>query len=87
MKEYNKLVRDKVPQIIEQDDHVPVTRVLSDSEYLSELNKKLKEEIEEEYLTDGNTEELADILEVILGILDVKGVQYGELEEIRIQKV
>jgi len=30
MKEYNKLVRDKVPQIIEQDNHVPVTRVLSD---------------------------------------------------------
>ncbi|MCL2134503.1 MAG: nucleoside triphosphate pyrophosphohydrolase [Candidatus Bathyarchaeota archaeon] len=86
MKEYNKLVRDKVPQIIKQDNRIPVTRVLSDSDYLDELNKKLREELEE-YLIDGNIEEIADILEVILGILEVKGVQYDEIDKIRIQKV
>ena len=86
MEAYNKLVRDKIPQVIEQDNHVPITRTLFDEEYLIELNKKLQEELTE-YLADGSIEELADMIEVVLGILDVKGVQRDEFEEIRMQKV
>lgn len=86
MKINNKLVRDKIPQIIEGNNSIPITRILSNEEYLSELDKKLKEELDE-YLADGNVEELADMMEVMLGILTAKGVQYDEFEKIRIDKV
>ena len=47
MKIYNKLVRDKIPEIINKDNRKPITRVLNNEEYLSELNKKLQEEMNE----------------------------------------
>jgi len=83
---YNKLVRDKIPSIIEANGEKPITRVLSDEEYLIELNKKLQEEVNE-YKENNNIDELADIMEVILGILDAKGLTLAELEERRIEKV
>lgn len=86
MKIYNKLVRDKIPEIMVKNGADPVTRILNDEEYLKELNKKLQEEVQE-YLTDGNVEELADIEEVLRAILDLKKVSYAEFEEIREQKV
>ena len=39
---YNKLVRDNIPTIIEQDNEVPFTRILNDNDYKKELYKKLK---------------------------------------------
>ena len=86
MKIYNKLVRDKIPEIMINNGALPVTRTLNDDEYLLELNKKLKEEVNE-YLESGNIEELADIEEVLLAILAFKNVSKETFEEIRIQKV
>ena len=86
MKIYNKLVRDKIPQIIEEKGDFAETRELSDSEYLIELNKKLKEEVVE-YLEDNNVEELADIVEVIYGILNAKNISLDEFEKIRKDKI
>ena len=86
MKIYNKLVRDNIPDIMVKNGANPVTRILNDEEYLSELNTKLLEEVNE-YLTDGNVEELADIEEVLRAILDIKKVSYTDFEEIREQKV
>ena len=86
MKIYNKLVRDKIPDIINSDNRVAITRELDDSEYLNELNKKLQEEVKE-YLEDNNVEELADIVEVIYGILNSKNVSIEEFEVIRKNKV
>ena len=83
---YNKLVRDEIPNIIESNGEKPITRILSDQEYLIELNKKLQEEVNE-YLVDGNIDELADIQEVILGILDIKGYTFEDLELLRKTKV
>lgn len=60
MKEYNKLVRDNIPEIMIKNGAKPVTRILSDNEYLEELNKKLLEEVNE-YLSSGDILELADI--------------------------
>lgn len=86
MRTYNKLVRDKIPEIIEGNGEKPVTRILNDEEYLKELNTKLQEEVSE-YFADGNVEELADIVEVVYGLLDAKGVSLEEFEKIRIGKV
>ena len=86
MKIYNKLVRDKIPEIMVKNGADPVTRILDDEEYLQELNIKLLEEVNE-YLADGNIEEIADIEEVLRAILDVKKVSYQEFENIREQKV
>ena len=85
MKVYNKLVRDKIPEIILKDNELPTTRILNDEEYIQELNKKLQEEVSE-YLEAENIEEMVDILEVISAILEHKGVSYDEIEEKRIKK-
>ena len=85
MKVYNKLVRDKIPEIILKDNELPSTRILNDEEYIQELNKKLQEEVNE-YLEAENIEEMVDILEVIRAILEHKGVTYEEIEEKRIKK-
>lgn len=85
MKIYNKLVRDNIPEIMIQNGAKPITRNLNDEEYLLELNKKLLEETNE-YLVDGNIEEIADIAEVILAILKVKNISLEELDKIRVQK-
>lgn len=86
MKIYNKLVRDNIPEIMIQNGAKPITRMLSKEEYLIELNKKLSEEVNE-YLESGSIEELADIEEVILGILDIKNLSKEELEIVRKTKV
>ena len=86
MKTYNKLVRDKIPEIIESNGEVPKTRILSDEEYLIELTKKLQEEMQE-YLASYDIEELADIEEVLLAILDAKNLSHEEFENIRTRKV
>ena len=82
MKTYNKLVRDNIPEIMIQNGAKPVTRILTDEEYLIELNKKLLEEVKE-YLESENIEEIADIEEVLLAILSIKGITRDNLEEIR----
>ncbi len=85
-KEYNKLVRDKIPQVCESNNQIAITRVLSDEEYLTELNKKIVEEVKE-YVESGDIEELADLEEVLRAILDVKKCSYEEFEKIRNAKV
>ena len=86
MKVYNKLVRDKIPDIIKSNGETANCRVLNNDEYLKELNTKIKEEVFE-YLESGQIEELADIEEVIRAILDAKMVSYEHFEKIRLNKV
>lgn len=86
MKVFNKLVRDKIPQIIESNNEKCQTRILDNDEYLQELNTKLREELNE-YLESGDIEELADMEEVMRAILDAKGCTYEEFDTIRDQKV
>lgn len=86
MKVFNKLVRDKIPQIIESNGEQAKIRILNDEEYRAELNKKLLEEVAE-YSADNNVEELADIVEVVYGILNSMGISIEEFETIRKAKV
>ena len=86
MKIYNKLVRDKIPQIINSKGDTCLTRTLNDDEYINALNEKLEEELKE-YLESGDIEELADLEEVLRAILDFKQVAHETFEKIRIEKV
>ncbi|MGB5823660.1 MAG: nucleoside triphosphate pyrophosphohydrolase [Proteocatella sp.] len=79
---YNKLVRNKIPQIIEADNKKVVYEILSDAEYMTMLDDKLNEE-NTEYQDSKNIEKLADILEVVYTIAMVNGISPGELEEMR----
>ena len=80
-----KLVRDKIPQIIIEDGRTPIVRTLSDEEYLSELDRKLNEEVAE-YQADKSLEEMADILEVLFAICEARGHSVDELIEVRDKK-
>lgn len=85
MKIYKKLVRDKILEIIEKDNFVPIYRKLDNKEYQEELNKKLIEELKE-YLEGQRVEELADIVEVIYSMVKHKDISLEDFEKIRIRK-
>lgn len=82
---YNKAVRDRIPETIERSGHECDYRVLSDEEYLPFLEDKLCEELDE-YLSSKSLVELADIIEVIYRIVEIKGTSIEELEAIREKK-
>ena len=85
MRVYKKLVRDKIPEIITAKGDTPITRVLSDEEFLEYLSKKLNEEVQE-FLSEGTVEELADIYEVLLALLEHMDITFESFEKLRIQK-
>ncbi|HIJ12091.1 TPA: nucleoside triphosphate pyrophosphohydrolase [Candidatus Woesearchaeota archaeon] len=85
MKIYNKLVRDKIPMIIIDNNQTPSTRIVDDKEYFSALKTKLQEEVTE-YLESHDPEELADIMEVIHALAEHKGISVEEIETIRKDK-
>ena len=82
---YNKLVRDRIPEIIEASGKTCKTVVLDDTEYLRMLDVKLDEELAE-YHKDQNIEELADLLEVIYAATVTRGYTVEELERVRKHK-
>ena len=82
---YNKLVRDKIPEIIEVSGKTFETEILSDEEYLQMLDKKLDEELAE-YHQEQNIEELADLLEVLYATAKARGYSIEELEQVRNEK-
>lgn len=83
--QYNKLVRDRIPEIIAADGKTCKTEVLSDEEYLKMVDTKLDEELAE-YHKDQNIEELADLMEVIYAAAAARGYSIEQLEQVRTQK-
>ena len=82
---YNKLVRDRIPEIIEASGNKCKTKILSDTEYLEMIDTKLDEELAE-YHKDQNIEELADLLELIYAAAVARGYSIEELEATRANK-
>ncbi|CEP90219.1 Uncharacterised protein [[Clostridium] sordellii] len=76
MKVYDKLVRDRIPEIIESSGNKCEIEVVSDEVALEYLYKKLNEEVGE-LLEDKNLDEIADCLEVLFAI----GAKYGYSED------
>ena len=87
--EYNKLVRDKIPDINASKGVESVARVLEDDEYKSELYKKLLEEANEVINSKGSDEtieELADVLEIIRAIAELNDKKLDDIIEVANQK-
>ncbi len=82
---YNKLVRDKIPEIIKKKGETPLTHIASNEEYWKKLKEKLSEEVDE-FLNEDNKEELVDVLEVIDAICYFKGLSKEELNVIKKEK-
>lgn len=85
---FNKLVRDKIPEIINNNNEVAVTRILDDINYRKELIKKLLEEYNEvkESDKDNILEELADMLEIIETIAKLENKTLNDLLKIKEEK-
>ncbi|TMU87116.1 phosphoribosyl-ATP pyrophosphohydrolase [Bacillus sp. BHET2] len=89
MPTYNKLVRDRIPEIIEETGKAFTTRVLSEEEYLIELKKKSFEELEEYHDAESREEaieELADLMEVVHAFAKSHNTSLDEIESIRREK-
>jgi predicted house-cleaning noncanonical NTP pyrophosphatase (MazG superfamily) len=90
MSSYNKLIRDKIPEIIEADGKTFRVRTLDEQEFQQELRTKLQEEVSEYLEAEDNEsalEELADILEVVNALAEVHGFSIEQLEQVRVRKV
>ncbi len=83
---FNKLVRDKIPEIIRTRGKKMTSHIANNDEYWTKLLDKLQEEIDE-YRSDESEEELADVLEVIDTIIDHKGYNRMHLEDLRKAKL
>ena len=78
---YNKLVRDKIPENIDSEPgRKSKYRILNDSEYLTELNKKVLEEANE-FIEENSIEELGDLMEVINSIMKLKGYKMEDVHK------
>ncbi len=89
MPTYNKLVRDKILEIIEANGLQYNARVLEAEELVKEVKAKMVEEALEFEKADDKKEaieELADILELVHAAINVLGISYEELEEVRHHK-
>ena len=80
-----KLVRDNIPNIIEQQGDKPDFVILDSFDYYNELKKKLTEEVTE-FTNSDDVIELCDLIEVISAILDYKNINNKEFEEMRSKK-
>lgn len=83
MESYNKLVRDKIPEILDEKGISYEKRIATPQEYKTELIKKLGEELQE-FSEAGNPEELAGIIEVIEALKKI--TEYENVEIIRQKK-
>ena len=85
MIKYDKLIRDKIPDIIEQSGKKCIVEVMDNDTYIEYLDQKLNEELAE-YQQDKSVEELADLLEVIYAVAVARGYSVEELERKRLDK-
>lgn len=86
---YNKLIRDRIPEITKADGWISETKILNKKEYILELRKKILEEAKE--LNEGSghknlVEELADIQEIIDAILEVKNIKFSDFRKVQTKK-
>ena len=89
MQTYNRLIRNKIPQIIKSNGKTPITKLQNEDEYIEELCKKTQEELTE-YIEaktkPDKLEELSDLLELINALAEHEGTTLEEINNIRKKK-
>lgn len=85
MTTYNKLVRDKIPQIIEEREGTLTYHIAGSTEYHQKLSEKLEEEVRE-FIASETIEEAADILEVLYAFGQIHGYSLEDIELKRVEK-
>ena len=85
VREYSKLVRDRIPEIILLSGKTPEVRELTPDEFQVAVDAKLSEELKE-YQESGDVAELADLLETLYAAANARGCSCEELEQIRARK-
>lgn len=85
MIKWNKLVRDRIPEIIKASGQEAVTRELDHDEFIAELRNKLLEETNELILAEGRDiiGEFADVLEVVNAYRDALNIAQHDIDEVR----
>jgi predicted house-cleaning noncanonical NTP pyrophosphatase (MazG superfamily) len=89
MKTYNKLIRDKIPEIIKANGDEAKIRKLSDAEFKPELLKKLLEEVQEVATAADKQElikEISDVLEVFDALIQHEQLDWIEIERVRTER-
>ncbi len=83
---YDKLVRDKIPDLIRKNGDEPITHIAEADEHWTRLKAKLQEELDEVLAETDLAGELADLLEVMHAVCAAKGIPFEEIERIRLEK-
>ena len=86
MKVFRKLIRDRIPEIMAAKGERAVTRVLDDAEFLTALENKLLEEVQEMRLGENKAEEIADIYEVLDALIQARGLSKNGIMKLKEQK-
>lgn len=86
MIQYNKAVRDRIPDIIRASGKECEVKVLAKDEFVEALAQKLQEELDE-YRQSGDVAELADLVEVVYAIVEHKGISMADFERLREEKL
>jgi predicted house-cleaning noncanonical NTP pyrophosphatase (MazG superfamily) len=86
---YNKLIRDKIPEIINQSNRNFEVTTIPDDEFDISLREKLVEEAQEAIKSNNDNliTELADIYEIILALIKIHGIKPEELETVRLHRL
>ena len=82
---YNKLIRDRIPEIIAAKGQIAITHIANNKEYWERLLEKFAEEVKE-FAESSSEEEMADVLEVLYALCDAKGIDREHLEALRKKK-
>jgi predicted house-cleaning noncanonical NTP pyrophosphatase (MazG superfamily) len=84
-RQHHKLIRDRLPQVLAERGVTCTTRTMEEPEYREKLHHKLREEVDE-YLLSRETSELVDVLEVVKALAALQGVNWEQLESMRVEK-
>jgi len=85
MKTYDKLIRDKIPEILNEKGIEFGVRIADKNEYIDKLYLKLQEELNE-FVLNPSAEEIADMLEVIEAMARLHGIGLDDIKKEKIDK-
>ena len=87
---YNKLIRDKIPEVIKEKGGIPEVSILDGTEFRKSLKIKMTEEAKELLEAESNDDvlnELSDVEELVRSIAKNYDLSLEEIEKHRLEKL